>query len=87
MELLNGNADAFIYDLPQCAIHYSTHKDKLVFLSKPFTYEPLAFAIKKGDPDFINWLNNFLAQIKGDGTYDKFYAKWFLSNKWLKNIQ
>lgn len=87
MEVLNGKADAFIYDLPLCAIFYADNKDKLAFIDTPFTFEPLAFAIKKGDPDFMNWLNNFLSQVKGDGTYDKIYAKWFLSNKWLKNIQ
>jgi polar amino acid transport system substrate-binding protein len=87
MEVINGNADAFVYDLPLCAIYYGDHKDKVVFLDTPFTFEPLAFAIKKGDPDFMNWLNNFLRQVKGDGTYDKIYAKWFLSNKWLRNIQ
>ena len=41
--------------------------------------------VRKGDPDFLNWLNNFLRQIKGDGTYDKIYAKWFESSDWQKD--
>ncbi|MCK7514606.1 MAG: transporter substrate-binding domain-containing protein [Desulfobacterales bacterium] len=49
---------------------------QLVFLDKPFTYEPLAWAVRKGDPDFLNWLNNFLAQVKNDGRYDHIYEKW-----------
>lgn len=87
LEVKNGKADAFVYDLPMCAIHYSENKNSVVFLDDPFTFEPLAWAIRKGDPDFMNWLNNFLAQIKGDGTYDKIYSKWFLSNAWIKTLQ
>ncbi|WP_022851695.1 transporter substrate-binding domain-containing protein [Limisalsivibrio acetivorans] len=87
MEVVNGKADAFVYDLPYSASYYSENPKNLVFLDEPFTYEPLAWAIRKGDPDFMNWLNNFLAQIKGDGFYDKVYKKWFLSNSWLKDIQ
>ncbi|MGA1862005.1 transporter substrate-binding domain-containing protein [Deferribacter thermophilus] len=86
-DFINGKADAFVYDLPLCAYYYSIYKDKVVFLDKPFTYEPLGWAIKKGDPDFLNWLNNFLRQIKGDGTYDKIYDKWFKSTSWHKQVQ
>lgn len=87
MEVINGKADAFVYDLPYNAIFYAQNKDKLVFLDKPFTYEPLAWAINKGDPDFLNWLNNFLMIIKGDGRYDAIYNKWFKTTDWLKEVQ
>ncbi|WP_191601125.1 transporter substrate-binding domain-containing protein [Marinomonas algicola] len=87
LEVVNGNADAFIYDLPYNAIYSSQNADKIVHLDESFTYEPLGFAIRKGDPDFMNFLNNYLAQIKGDGTYDKLYNKWFVSDSWIKNVQ
>ncbi|OEU68649.1 MAG: amino acid ABC transporter substrate-binding protein [Desulfovibrio sp. S3730MH75] len=88
LEVLNGKADAMVYDLPFNAIFMAEQgKGKLFFLDKPFTYEPLAFGIRKGDPDFINFLNNFLVQIKNDGRYEKFYAKWFMSTDWRKNLQ
>lgn len=87
MEVVGGKADAFVYDLPYCAIFYAQHKKQLAFLDEPFTYEPLAWAVRKGDPDFINWLNNFLAQIKGDGRYDMIYQKWFESDAWLEQVQ
>ncbi|MBZ4644184.1 MAG: polar amino acid transport system substrate-binding protein [Deferribacteres bacterium] len=86
-DFINGKADAFIYDLPLCAFYYADYKDKLVFLDEPFTYEPLAWAVRKGDPDFLNWLNNFLRQIKNDGTYDKIYEKWFKSDEWKKQVK
>lgn len=88
LEVVNGKADAFVYDLPYCVVFMAKQGDgKLVFLDKPFTYEPLAWAIRKGDPDFINWLNNFLNQIKNDGRYDKIYNKWIKSTDWIKEVQ
>jgi len=88
LEVMNGRIDAFIYDLPFNAIMASSKaKGKVKHLDKPFTFEPLGWAIRKGDPDFINWLNNFMYQVRNDGTYDKIYAKWFKSSKWLKGVQ
>ncbi|OQY02398.1 MAG: amino acid ABC transporter substrate-binding protein [Desulfobacteraceae bacterium 4572_130] len=88
LEVVNGKADAFVYDLPFCVVAMAQQgKGRLTFLDKPFTYEPLGWAINKGDSDFANWLNNFLRQIKNDGTYDKIYNKWIKSTKWLRNVQ
>ncbi len=57
IELVNGKIDAFIYDLPFNAIAVNQKgQGKIVHLSEPFTKEPLAWAIRKGDPDFLNWL-------------------------------
>jgi polar amino acid transport system substrate-binding protein len=88
LEVINGKADAFVYDLPYCVVFFAQKgAGKLVFLDKPFTFEPLGWAIKQGDPDFLNWLNNFLSQIKGDGRYDKIYDKWITGTDWITEIQ
>ncbi len=88
IELVNGKIDAFVYDMPFNAIAFSQKgKGKIVFLDKPFTKEPLAWGIRKADPDFLNWLNNFMNQVKYDGVYDKIYNKWFKDDAWLKEIQ
>ncbi|CCH47304.1 transporter substrate-binding domain-containing protein [Pseudodesulfovibrio piezophilus] len=89
LETLNGKATAMVYDLPMTSIFFAQRGKEadMKFLDKPFTYEPLGWAINKGDPDFLNWLNNFLVQMKNDGRYDRIYSKWFDSNKWLKDIQ
>jgi len=88
LEVVNGKADAFVYDLPYCVVFMGQQgAGKLVFLDQPFTFEPLAWAIKKGDPDFMNWLNNFLRQIRNDGRYDRIYNKWIKSADWIKNVQ
>lgn len=88
LELINGKVDAFVYDMPYNAIAFVQRGgNKIYHLGEPFTYEPLAWAVKKGDPDFLNWLNNFMFQIKNDGTYEKIFKKWFTNDAWLKEIQ
>ncbi len=88
LEVLNNRADAYVYDLPNCVYLYAQQGEgKVVFLDEPFTYEPLAWAINKGDPDFLNWLNNFLRQVKNDGRYERIYNKWIKGTGWMKEIQ
>ena len=88
LELLTGKADATVYDLPFCVVFMAQQgAGKLIFLDKPFTFEPLAWAVRKGDPDFLNWLNNFLRQMKNDGRYDRIYNKWIKSTDWIKETQ
>ena len=56
-------------------------------LREPFTQEELAWAIRKNDPDFLEWLNNFLGELRKDGRYEEIYNKWFNSTEWLKYVQ
>ncbi|MFV0482269.1 MAG: transporter substrate-binding domain-containing protein [Campylobacteraceae bacterium] len=87
-EVINGNADAYIFDKPFNDMFMAQKgKGLVIHLTEELTYEPLGWAIKKGDPDFENWLVNFLNQIKHDGTYDRIYNKWFVDDKWLSQIQ
>jgi len=89
MEVLNGNADAFVYDLPFAELFMTQRggSGSIFIINEPFTYEPLAWAINKGDPDFLNWLNNFMKQVKNDGTYDAIYDKWIKNDDWLKEVE
>ena len=78
LQVANGIADAFVYDEPQVRVNAAKYKDTTLGLFEPLTYEPLAWAIRKGDPDFLNWLNNFLRQVRGDGRWDQLKQKWFV---------
>ncbi len=90
-EVLNGKAHAFIYDQPYNILFMANKgKGKLIHLAKPLTYEPLSWAIRKGDPDFLNWLNNFLKQTQEDKIVDfhgKLNKKWLQDTNWLKKVQ
>jgi polar amino acid transport system substrate-binding protein len=88
MEVIQGNADATVYDLPLIEIMQAQHGEgKTIALTEPFTYEPLAMAVRKGDPDFLNFLNNFIRQYKNDGRWQQAYDKWIKSNEWQKDLQ
>ncbi|MCP4022187.1 MAG: transporter substrate-binding domain-containing protein [Desulfobacteraceae bacterium] len=88
MEVIQGNADALIYDLPFIEKIQAQHgAGKTIALSEPFTFEPLAMAIRKGDPDFLNFLNNFIRQYKGDGKWQRSYNKWFKSTEWFDKVE
>ncbi|MDW6003625.1 transporter substrate-binding domain-containing protein [Vibrio mangrovi] len=87
LQVANGRADAFVYDLPYNAMYASQHADRVVHLDSAFTFEPLAWAVRQGDAEFVNFLNNYLKQIRGDGTYERIYNKWFKSDQWMKNVQ
>jgi polar amino acid transport system substrate-binding protein len=88
MRVLKGTADAFVYDFPFNAVFSAMHpSDQLVFLEEPFTKEPIAWAIRKNDPDFLKFLNSFLEDIKKDGRFDKIYMKWFINTDWFKHVR
>ncbi len=90
-EVLNGRADAIVYDQPYNVLFMSDKgAGKLIHLDTPLTYEPLGWAIRKGDPDFLNWLNNFLTQMKEDKVvnfHENLYNKWLVDTQWLKRVQ
>ena len=86
-QVVEGKADAFIHDAPYNLIAVSRAENSaLLALQQPFTFEPLAFGVKKGDFDSINWINHFLNQVAQDGTYDRLHDKWFKDTAWLVEI-
>lgn len=76
-EVVTGRADAFLYDQLSISKHHKENPDTTRALLKPFTYEPYAIAIRKGDADFLGWLNLFLDTIKADGRYQELFDKYF----------
>ncbi len=90
-EVLNSKADAFIYDQPYNILFMTDKgKDRLIHYDTPLSYEPLAIAIRKGDPDFLNWLNNFMRQIKEDkieNFHRNLYDKWLKDTAWFQKVK
>ncbi len=88
MRVLEGKADAFVYDYPFNAVFNSMNpSENIIFLDKPFTKEPMAWAIRKKDPNFMKFLNDFLVEIKTDGRFDKMVDKWFKSSNWYRFVR
>ena len=83
-----GEVDALVYDRPFNATFIAMNGEQnLVFLDQPFTDEAIAFAIRQGDSDFLNWLNGFLSKLRDDGRYDKIHKKWFEATDWFDSYR
>jgi len=76
-EVVTGRADAFFYDQLSIAKHHNQNPGSTTALLKPFTYEPFAIAVRKGEYDFTQWLNVFLQTVKMDGRYDELHRRHF----------
>ena len=74
-------------DSPFVRVWRNTHLEqyqKIAALLTPVTREYYAFAIRPGDPGFLNWLNLFIDQIKIDGTLDLLTYEYFEQMSWAK---
>ncbi|ROR32743.1 transporter substrate-binding domain-containing protein [Inmirania thermothiophila] len=79
------------FDIIMSGMTLTQERNLRINFAQPYIIVGQTLLIRKeladGDPDFLNWLNNFLYQIKHDGTYDRIYRKWFKDDRWLKEIQ
>ncbi|MFD2923022.1 glutamine ABC transporter substrate-binding protein [Halobacillus naozhouensis] len=74
----NGSADAVLYDAPNVAYYVKTEgSDKLKMVGELYKAEQYGIAISKGQEDLVKAINDALATLKENGTYDEIYKKWF----------
>jgi putative glutamine transport system substrate-binding protein len=45
-------------------------------VDETFTEEPYGIAVRKGDKEFLQVINEYLKELKESGEYDKIYEKW-----------
>lgn len=82
-ELLNGKAHAVVGSAPTPAFHAIKHPDKLFLpLSDTFTKEPIGFAVRKGDFDTLNFLNNWILVTEAEGWFKERKHYWFETRDW-----
>lgn len=88
-ELLSGRAHAMIASAPLPRLQAAAHPDKL-FLplgDTDFTREPIGFAVRKGDPDFLNFLDNWVRVTSALGWLDARFAYWFNTEDWKPLVE
>lgn len=49
----------------------------IVTTGQPILASNVAFAVRKGNHDLLQWLNAGIDRVKADGTYEQLYQKWF----------
>ena len=87
-ELLNGRVHAVVASSPLPSTMSDEYQDTLYLpLQKDFSKEPISFAVRKGDPDYLNWLNNWVVVTMSKGWLQNRYEYWFFSNEWESMIQ
>ena len=72
--LINGDVDAMVADSPFVQVWRNTHLEhyqKIAALLTPVTREYYAFAIRPGDPAFLNWLGFAASTQEGDDNGSK----------------
>jgi ABC-type amino acid transport substrate-binding protein len=71
-----GRADAYAHDDVLVLTLVKDNAD-LKAVGKPFVPRPYGIAVRKGDLEFIKWVNGELARMHKDGTYDRLWKKYF----------
>lgn len=80
LDLVSGRIDAELDNLPAAAYAIATEfKDTLKIVEVFQSIPGAAYGIyaNKDNPDLIEAVNQQLAEIRADGTYDEIFAKWF----------
>ncbi|MFD1849824.1 glutamine ABC transporter substrate-binding protein [Oceanobacillus bengalensis] len=74
----NGSADAILYDAPNVKYYIATTgAGKLKVVGDLYQAEDYGIAITKGNEELVEAINDALATLRENGTYDEIYNKWF----------
>tara|TARA_B100001167_G_C16753713_1_gene297602 strand:- start:25 stop:852 length:828 start_codon:yes stop_codon:yes gene_type:complete len=86
-EAANGKVDATTSTPPKAAYDIEKRPGKLFVVDKALmspTRE--AFAVRKGDPDILNWFNNWIDNVKASGWLQERHAYWFTTREWADQL-
>ncbi|HMP77460.1 MAG TPA: transporter substrate-binding domain-containing protein [Kiritimatiellia bacterium] len=75
LEVLQGKADAFIYDQMSIFRHWSRNRDTTRGLLDAFQREAWAIGLRKGNDDLREQVNAFLADFRARGGFDELAHK------------
>lgn len=80
-DMLNGNIDACVCDsiiASDFVLANENYKGMLRVAGEPFTDEQIAIAVKKGNTELLDMINQGLEAMMEDGSFDALKAKWNL---------
>ncbi len=84
--VLNKKAKAMMADFPYVTVEAFRNKDKGLVANPPFSMEPLGIAIRQDDPLFLNFLENLLNMLRGDGLLTAMTQRWFTDSSWIAEL-
>jgi len=56
-------------------------------LEDTFTREPIGFAVRKGDPDTLNYLDSWIRVTEAEGWLKERKHYWFKTKEWESLVQ
>lgn len=87
-ELLNGRAHAMVASAPLPAFTVLENPTRLFLpVEGTFAQEPVAIALRKGDVDTLNVVNNWIALRKADGWLAERKHYWFETKDWQDQLK
>ena len=82
--VIDGKVDAMIADMPICVLSVMRHPDAgLTTLNRPMTVEPVGIAVRAGDPQLVNLLDNYLDALEGTGFMNDLRNAWLKDGTWI----
>ena len=79
LSLKSGKVDVAMFDLVTAGLILK-HNPDLGILTDDVLDMPLGIGFSKSNPALLNEFNEFLRQIKQDGTYDIIHRRWFIDD-------
>ncbi len=87
-ELLLGRVHAVVASAPLPAYQALAHRERLFLpMQDDFTKEPIGFAVRKGDPDSLNFLDNWIRVTDAEGWLRDRKNYWFKTRDWEKLLK
>ena len=87
-ELLLGRVHAVVASAPLPAYQAIANSDRLFLpIQGEFTKEPIGFAVRKGDPDSLNFLDNWIRVVEAEGWLKERKHYWFETRDWEKLVK
>lgn len=84
LQCQNGDVDAVIIDKPVAEEYMKKHEGVFKIVGETMNAEEYGMAVKKGNKELLKKLNDGLADIVEDGTFQKLCDKWNIDNKFAK---
>jgi len=83
-DVLNGTAHAFVTAEPKPTNYALDYPDQiwLPLGNEKLLRWPSAFAVRKGDPDILNFLNNWITLVTERGFIEERHNYWFRTKDW-----
>ncbi len=86
-EVVNGNAHAMISSAPKPRFWMGKYPEKLYMpTDENLTKGDEAFALRKGDPDAINFFSNWILVHKSNGWLKERHDYWFKTQEWAGTV-